>query len=520
MRVFKEIYNSMTGRIEKDLVFLSEPTVEGLRFAKLFLGDETLAQELVERTLLRLTIFRDGQRSCAKFFGELENLCLEEKNKRSSYKEKQLELFTFEPSGQVQNENKKDMRVARAQALLCGEDRTIVESWQKKPTIANKCFRELVIGFSIRLREESLAVENSTPISTGIERQQEIADYLLGFLADNKAMDVARKCRLDHDWQKEKITMGEVIGWMEYAIQFFDASVDPGEIILNDDGKKRVLGKWELSNHEEILIEGTGELVAEQQGIPTQSNGSSNVQQKGKTRMVFLCTGFFASLIGYFGWMEKLESIPQLISEKKDQLIVSGQLVHLLNDDNWTQFAQFAANEKANLILEDRLVNEIEKMESQITINPSLLTPKGSDIDITNPPNFTKHIDPTLRQANFPKLEVLKTVIDMPEGYIFLPGKENLGKVINIVIKNGLIEFQRVDRPNLNKSFALAVNDYELRIGSISQGFIIILGKVSRLELEKEAVSRLKRYQLIPKDAWWLDTNQSRQRLELDQLSK
>ena len=165
-------------------------------------------------------------------------------------------------------------------------------------------------------------------------------------------------------------------------------------------------------------------------------------------------------------------------------------------------------------------MNEIEKMEDQITINPSLLPFKGSDVVITNPPNFTKHIDQTLKQANLPKLKVFKTVIDLSEGYIFLPGKETLGKVINIVRKNGLIEFQRADWPNLEKSFALAVNDYELRLGSINQGFIIILGQVSRLESEKEAVSKLKRYQLIPSDAWWLDANQSRQRLKLDQLSK
>ena len=506
----------MTGRIEKDLVFLNEPTVEGLRFAKLFLGDETLAQELVERTLLRLAIFRDGKRSRAKFFWDLENLCLEEKNKRGSFKEKQLELFTIEPSGQVRNENKKDMRVARAQALLCGEDRAIVESWQKKPIFANESFRELVIGFSIRLREEGLFVENNIPISLGIERYEQIANYLLGFLAENEAMEVERKCRFDADWQKEKITMGEVIGWIEYALQVFDASADTREIILNDDGKKRVLDEWELSNHDEVLIEGTKELVEEKQGSPIKSNGSSNVQQKGKTLMVFLCTGFFASLTGYLGWMEKLESVPQLSSDKKDQLIVSDQLVHSLNDDKWTRPALFAANEKANLILEDRLVNEIEKMEDQITINPSLLTFKGSDVDITNPPNFTNHIDQTLRQANFPKLKVFNTVIDMSEGYIFLPGKETLGKVINIVRKNGMIEFQRADWPNLEKSFALAVNDYELRLGSINQGFIIILGQVSRLESEKEAVSRLKRYQLIPSDAWWLDANQSRIRVKTD----
>jgi len=59
----------MTGRIEKDLIFLNEPTGEGLRFAKLFLGDETLAQELVERTLLRLPILRDGREVVLNFFG-------------------------------------------------------------------------------------------------------------------------------------------------------------------------------------------------------------------------------------------------------------------------------------------------------------------------------------------------------------------------------------------------------------------------------------------------------------------
>ena len=83
-----------------------------------------------------------------------------------------------------------------------------------------------------------------------------------------------------------------------------------------------------------------------------------------------------------------------------------------------------------------------------------------------------------------------------------------------------MFEFQRADWPNLEKSFALAVNDYELRLGSINLGFIIFLGQVNRVGLENEADAGLKRYQLIPSDAWWLDANQSRQRLQLDQLSE
>jgi hypothetical protein len=67
--------------------------------------------------------------------------------------------------------------------------------------------------------------------------------------------------------------------------------------------------------------------------------------------------------------MEKLGYVPQVSSDQKDQLIVTDQLVHSLNDHNWTQLAQFAAEEKANLILEDRLVDEIEKMEDEITIS-------------------------------------------------------------------------------------------------------------------------------------------------------
>jgi len=43
---------------------------------------------------------------------------------------------------------------------------------------------------------------------------------------------------------------------------------------------------------------------------------------------------------------------------------------------------------------------------------------------------------------------------------------------------------------------------------------------VNRVGLENEADAGLKRYQLIPSDAWWLDANQSRQRLQLDQLSE
>jgi hypothetical protein len=46
---------------------------------------------------------------------------------------------------------------------------------------------------------------------------------------------------------------------MEYALQVFDASADIREIILNDEGKKRVLQEWKLFNHDEVLIEGTEE---------------------------------------------------------------------------------------------------------------------------------------------------------------------------------------------------------------------------------------------------------------------
>ena len=64
---------------------------------------------------------------------------------------------------------------------------------------------------------------------------------------------------------------------MEYAVKVFDASTAPRGIILNDEGKKRVLEEWKLSNHEEVLIEGTGELVEEQALIsPSIPNNQSN----------------------------------------------------------------------------------------------------------------------------------------------------------------------------------------------------------------------------------------------------
>ena len=114
--------------------------------------------------------------------------------------------------------------------------------------------------------------------------------------------------------------------------------------------------------------------------------------------------------------------------------------------------------------------------------------------------------------------KAVEDALRQDSGYIFLPGRESLGRIIEVKHRDGAIHFKRADWQNPKASFGLPVSDYEIRLGSDNIGFEIILGEVRREKTKINTEKSLPVYQMIPSSSWWLDQNQTRTKLELKEI--
>ena len=109
--------------------------------------------------------------------------------------------------------------------------------------VGNEKFRELVVEFSGRLREEESFGKGTEHPGMEVGFQMQISSYLLGFLSENDAMEVERKCRQHPGWQSEKVWIGKVISWMEQAVQKSEANLKFHGLEFDENRKKTDLEK-------------------------------------------------------------------------------------------------------------------------------------------------------------------------------------------------------------------------------------------------------------------------------------
>ena len=251
------------------------------------------------------------------------------------------------------------------------------------------------------------------------------------------------------------------------------------------------------------------------------SSPDATPQKKDLFLSVFLLVGALASLIGYWGWVERSEKDLKAGKPEKMQDFKVDVVEESSDVDDLTQMAIISAEETANKVLADQISLTLKKMEKEMVVPQPLLEQLQSEKKEV----IFQGLDPLIEHASAMEPVIKKDWIDQAlsfgSGYLFRPGKESLGKITGVTQLQQKILFKRADWSNPQASFGLSVSDYEVRLGSDSLGFIILVGEVRRQETDTDYGNPPSPvYSLQPSRAWWLDKNQTRTEIDLLSLTE
>ena len=370
--------------VEKILAKLS--VSEALYFGEIFLGKTTLAQDAVEQALTVMVSNPLGV-SRAQFFLKLEEVVSRIRTDETRGNDGQLELFKFEQTDGKQKKIEKEIKIARAQAYLGVVRSDDLELLKKMPISGNEKYRGVISGFCEFLREERNTKDNQHSNHLSQVEYEEMLSYLLELLPDNDAMEVERKCRQNTEWQVEKIWTSRVIGWIEDAVRRWEQLSVETDRSFESVREQRILNMIRSRNdHESTLTNGSEEVSEDTKRIDSPKMSKDII--KDKNILIWLSVGLLASLVGYFGWKERIDEIEENSSRTiNESFEISVPSNDLIVDDNWSQVAMLAAQDSADRVLGEKLVKEIEKMEKEISISPKMLPAYGNDSEINEPEN-------------------------------------------------------------------------------------------------------------------------------------
>jgi len=508
----------MSKREEIEFAPLEKWVREGLYFAEILLCSEELAQQIVEKASIH-TVKKEDWRAKGRedFFRELNELCLAQLSENKQAGTGQLELFEEVLSKTQKTEQEKNTGIARARAFLSVNTESFVEPGGELPQKEDRA--RLLVEFCNRLSMEKYGeLEPDAEI-----RHKELSKYLLGLLDDELAMEVERNCRQHTDWQRDKVWLGTLLGWMDKA--WHDYPQDCYEIrVLEIDRKTRVLD--ELSPMSNDPKDRPSNLDTHREGARQDSPKRPTKHPRDNMLIALIGTGLFASVVGFFGWKEYEEKrVEQKITFSEENQTV-GEGEKIISSEDWEEVAAQAARDSADRALAKQMAQKIEELSARLDVPKTLLPNNWAEGNETvtqdlPPKKANKNkTDDSLTNGARKRLraKALKQALNSSSGQVFLPGKEALGKVVQVQRGNESFLFTRADWANPEKSYALAVTDYELRMGAPSLGFVILSGEVKRTTELTEDNNTRPRYQLRPTRAWWLDSNQSRKRIELGEV--
>jgi len=312
--------------------------------------------------------------------------------------------------------------------------------------------------------------------------------YLLS-LGEENGLEVERKCRENPDWQAIKVEVGIALEWLEKA------KVSWGEV----DELYRVR---EEANEQINAVQ-----VAEEEDFKEpQRRKEAEPQNRNKSYQgwkIYFYTGLVASLIGYFGWLERSDTqplVPLALVEGIPEWNGSGNADDLMIEQVGDLVAELA-QKKAEDVLAERLVFQIAELNQSLALSSSFPANHQSDEGITE----------GSKDGDFGHGQVLlDELLKIGTGtlaQLFFPQGEALGKVRIEEVAEREIFFRRVDWQNPLRSFALSQRFYELRYGHPKHGEVIFSGDVRG---SGEGTEGPRLYVFSLQEAWRLTDGQKR----------
>jgi hypothetical protein len=229
------------------------------------------------------------------------------------------------------------------------------------------------MGTGDLLRKQRLPLEwvleflSSQPNQNKIPRNQSvpIARYLLGELSDVQAFQVEKEFRLNSDWQKSKIRLEKIIMEMENAFRALNQSFDKDGIEISKKTENSLLmwfGAESGKRSEHIEADAVKKVF---DNIHSKSEPKSFSPIK-----IFFLVGTFASVVGYFGWLEKdTKPFETPLASELSPPVDDAQSIEL-SPIPFPKSPSVLAEEAANQLLGDRTMNLIQQMENKMKTDP------------------------------------------------------------------------------------------------------------------------------------------------------
>jgi hypothetical protein len=421
------------------------------------------------------------------------------KNKSRPQKSYQLELFAEEEWGREQKKEKElfDHLVPRARVFLASlsvEDREGILSIRSSRD--QDILTENLIRFVEEISEEG---ENGFLQLDDINEREilhRVGNFILENSSDEEALTIEKNCRENPDWQAIKVCMGKGWEFLQKAAREWN-DVDEQYVISAKDTES-VVERTDPVDEDSAPRENVS-VVTEENG------GTLNRRESWK---IYFAVGILTSLVGYFGWLDKISLEKESIDCKTQDFTEVNQTVNEeITPVDYQQVAEDLAQSNIEKLFDQRTRMQIEEINKSLAV-----LPKFVDQESLTKPVVRDEQKKREEERYSLKLFELSQLKQAKESFLFLPERESLGKITIEEAEGENILFYRSDWNKPGRSFALNAEEYEIRFVLQNKETVILLGNV-KLEQEETKVDGEEvqnRYQMLVIDAWKLNLNQQR----------
>ena len=432
VEIEKELLDSLIEEACLFVCFYSEGTVD--------------LDKIIKDLLTKLPSLEKSEfcRIRALFFKNLEDQCRQIKKASSATANRQLELFAEVPD-QVskRRQNLTDIGICRARAFLCNPSLSENSFAQYSPLVSDSAFANQVVNFSMQRHLEEIVELDADVNESDFVRCFQVVHYMLELLTEIDAIEVEKKFMQDPVWQSEKKKVSKVLKWFECASQFHDSDHFSFSNSVSHGARSRLL-QWIQDSIDRK--ENEVPLSSPKEDEKHLTDGSHT---KDWSLESYLAVGLICLIVGYFGWTERSQK--QLVSERFDELIALGTkgAKTFPDMDQASQVAVHKAHLTAASVLAETTKSSIKEMEKQLEVPRHLL--------ISSPVKGTKIPPPEIIEPDtgdqFLKsligINKLKKALSAKDGYLFRPGQESMGKIMDI--KQGKEGFFLKEPTGLNR---------------------------------------------------------------------
>ena len=329
-----------------------------------------------------------------------------------------------------------------------------------------------------------------------------VGNFILEICSYEEALTIEKNCRENPDWQAIKVCMGRgweflqkaAREWNDVDEQYVSSATDTGSVAERTDQT------------------GDDSVPSENVSVVTEETGGT--LNRWELWKIYLAVGILTSLIGYFGWQDKISLEKELIDPNTQDLAEVNQTIkEEITPVDYQQVAEELAKRNIEKLFDQRTRMQIEEINQSLEVLPKFI-----DQELLSKTAISDEQKDGGKKRFLLNLFELSQLNEAKESFLFLPDRESLGKITIEEAEGENILFYRSEWNKPGRSFALNAEEYEIRSVLKNEETVILLGNVKQQKQEEKKVDGEEvqnRYQMHVLDAWTLNRDQQRVPLKI-----